>query len=415
MGVQNGFYFNPTANINWNDAGHFQQDFTDYPYDYGGLHWTGQSDGIDLFARETGLDNLDLILRFSDDGSNKLQVQNQTGGCVAEIGADGHISSAGEIYRIGQPVASIGTRTSVASTGITVSASSSEITFTGKSHNHSASDSGHTHTYSKTTSASFTGTSHNHSASDSGHTHTVDFGTKGVSVSKAADGVTDYYYIKTTGSASFNGNSHSHNITDKSHSHSYTKVTGGSFTGTKDLKTGSSGTGITASASAPTFTGTAHGHGIGDNGHAHSAHINNGTVQVTAPATGSTSYYYITSSGATSTFTGDSHSHGVTDNGHTHTYDKATSITSTGGNHSHTYQRTTVSYDKDSKTLIIKTTESATTGTSGNLSVAASSIGYTATATTSSKTGLSINGTTAGGSVSTTVYDPQMGVRNGDK
>lgn len=386
-----------------------------------------------------------------------------------DIGGD--VTAVGELYRASnQPVASTGTLTSSNTTGITVSASSSTPTFTGTSHSHTASDSGHTHTYAKatsasftgtahshtasdsghahtyskttsasfagaahshtvtdkghghtyakTTSASFTGTSHSHTASDSGHTHSVDYGTKGVSINQAASDATTYYYIKTYGSASFSGTAHSHSITDKSHHHSYTKTTGATFTGTKDLKTAGSGTGITATSSQPSFTGSAHNHGVTDNGHSHTAAVSSGNVQINAAASDSTNYYYLQSGGGSSSFTGTAHNHGITDNGHTHTYSKATSVSIGGvGDHSHTYsyRKTEPSYNASTETLTLTVTSpSGSTGSAGGHSHT-TSIGYDDATTTNSKTGIGINNATAGGTVSTTVYDPHFGIRNGNQ
>lgn len=55
----------------------------------GGLSWTGQSDGIDLYGEETGNDNLDLVLKFTDDNSNSLRIVNASGTTTAKITATG--------------------------------------------------------------------------------------------------------------------------------------------------------------------------------------------------------------------------------------------------------------------------------------------------------------------------------------
>ena len=77
----------------WADAGHFNQSGVSYPYKYGGLRWNGESDGVDLFAEETGSDNLDLIIQFKDDNSNKLQIRNSAGNKTLEITANGRINA----------------------------------------------------------------------------------------------------------------------------------------------------------------------------------------------------------------------------------------------------------------------------------------------------------------------------------
>jgi hypothetical protein len=60
-----------------------------FPVKRGGLYWTGESDWIKLFAEETGSDNLDLIIQFGDDNSNRLQIRNASGSETAYITATG--------------------------------------------------------------------------------------------------------------------------------------------------------------------------------------------------------------------------------------------------------------------------------------------------------------------------------------
>ena len=60
-----------------------------FPVKRGGLYWTGESDWVKLFAEETGLDNLDLIIQFGDDNSNRLQIRNASGSETAYITATG--------------------------------------------------------------------------------------------------------------------------------------------------------------------------------------------------------------------------------------------------------------------------------------------------------------------------------------
>lgn len=58
-----------------------------------GFRWYGQSDYIYLFAEETGADNLDLVLKFGDDGSNGLSVRNYSGDQTAYISAKGVVTA----------------------------------------------------------------------------------------------------------------------------------------------------------------------------------------------------------------------------------------------------------------------------------------------------------------------------------
>lgn len=83
-----------TAVITWPDSGNFNsnKDVT-FPVKRGGLSWIGQSDGIQLFAEETANDNLELILKFTDDNSNGLTIRNKDGTKTARISASGGISA----------------------------------------------------------------------------------------------------------------------------------------------------------------------------------------------------------------------------------------------------------------------------------------------------------------------------------
>ena len=60
-----------------------------FPVDRGGFNWSGQSDGIKLYAEETGNDNLELVLKFADDDSNGLSIRNSLGKQTARISASG--------------------------------------------------------------------------------------------------------------------------------------------------------------------------------------------------------------------------------------------------------------------------------------------------------------------------------------
>lgn len=80
-----------TAKISWPDSGNWNKknDGVTFPVKRGGLSWTGQSDGIDLYGEETGNDNLDLVLKFTDDNSNSLRIVNASGTTTAKITATG--------------------------------------------------------------------------------------------------------------------------------------------------------------------------------------------------------------------------------------------------------------------------------------------------------------------------------------
>jgi hypothetical protein len=65
-----------------------------FPVKRGGLYWTGESDWVKLFTEETGSDNLDLIIQFGDDNSNRLQIRNASGSETAYITATGVFGGA---------------------------------------------------------------------------------------------------------------------------------------------------------------------------------------------------------------------------------------------------------------------------------------------------------------------------------
>lgn len=86
-----GGTMNGTSMITWADSGNWgisNKDVT-FPVKRGGLKWNGQSDGVELFAEETGSDNLDLVIKFTDDNSNGLSIRNNTGTQTARISATG--------------------------------------------------------------------------------------------------------------------------------------------------------------------------------------------------------------------------------------------------------------------------------------------------------------------------------------
>lgn len=85
-----------TAFITWPDSGNWsnKNNGVTFPVSRGGLSWSGQSDGIQLYAVETGNDNLELYLRFSDDNSNGLSIRNKDNAQTARIAADGTITAS---------------------------------------------------------------------------------------------------------------------------------------------------------------------------------------------------------------------------------------------------------------------------------------------------------------------------------
>lgn len=59
----------------------------------GGLRWDGQSDWAEIYADESGSDNLDLVIQLGDDGSNGVIIRNASGNQVAKVDAAGNITS----------------------------------------------------------------------------------------------------------------------------------------------------------------------------------------------------------------------------------------------------------------------------------------------------------------------------------
>ncbi len=59
----------------------------------GGLYWTGQSDQVKLYAKETAGDNLDLVIQFGDDNSNGLSIRNNVNTQTSYISAGGVITT----------------------------------------------------------------------------------------------------------------------------------------------------------------------------------------------------------------------------------------------------------------------------------------------------------------------------------
>ena len=79
------------AYISWPDSGNWSNNNSGvtFPVDRGGFNWSGQSDGIKLYAEETSNDNLELVLKFADDDSNGLSIRNSLGKQTARISASG--------------------------------------------------------------------------------------------------------------------------------------------------------------------------------------------------------------------------------------------------------------------------------------------------------------------------------------
>lgn len=86
-----GGIMNGTAIIRWADSGTWGNTTT-FPVKRGGLSWTGQSDGIELFAEETGGDNLELIAKFTNDNSNGFTIRNASNNLVIRLAASGAIT-----------------------------------------------------------------------------------------------------------------------------------------------------------------------------------------------------------------------------------------------------------------------------------------------------------------------------------
>lgn len=80
-----------TAVISFQDSGNWNKSNAGvvFPVKRGGFEWYGQSDGVELYAEETGNDNLDLVLKFIDDNSNKLSIRNKEGSETASISSTG--------------------------------------------------------------------------------------------------------------------------------------------------------------------------------------------------------------------------------------------------------------------------------------------------------------------------------------
>lgn len=86
-----GGTMNGTAIIRWANSGTWGNTTT-FPVKRGGLSWTGQSDGIELFAEETGRDNLELIAKFTDDNSNGFTIRNASNNQVIRLATSGAIT-----------------------------------------------------------------------------------------------------------------------------------------------------------------------------------------------------------------------------------------------------------------------------------------------------------------------------------
>lgn len=88
--VADGIEMEHSSNIiQWPDSGNTGKTDVTYPYNQGGLKWSGQSDGVTIWARETEADNLDLCIKFTDDNSNGLVIYNKSNQEVARISATG--------------------------------------------------------------------------------------------------------------------------------------------------------------------------------------------------------------------------------------------------------------------------------------------------------------------------------------
>lgn len=104
-----------TAMISWPDSGNWNKSNANviFPVIRGGLSWDGQSDGIQLYAVETGHDNLELYLKFTDDNSNGLSIRNKANTQTARISATGEITASKFVGNLA------GTASAVPWTGVT--------------------------------------------------------------------------------------------------------------------------------------------------------------------------------------------------------------------------------------------------------------------------------------------------------
>jgi hypothetical protein len=91
-----GGSMNGAAMISWLDSGNWNKNNANvtFPVNRGGLSWSGQSDGIQLYAVETQNDNLELYLKFTDDNSNGLSIRNKDNTQTARISATGEITAS---------------------------------------------------------------------------------------------------------------------------------------------------------------------------------------------------------------------------------------------------------------------------------------------------------------------------------
>lgn len=130
-----------TAMITWPDSGNWSNSNKNvtFPVVRGGLSWSGQSDGIQLYAVETGNDNLELYLKFSDDNSNGLSIRNKDNAQTARISATGVITASSFVGNLS------GTASAAPWSGIT-----------GKPTSYPPSD--HTHAYLPLAGGTMTGT-----------------------------------------------------------------------------------------------------------------------------------------------------------------------------------------------------------------------------------------------------------------
>lgn len=122
-----GGTMNGTAFISWADTGNWNNNNSGvkFPVNRGGLQWSGQSDGVSLYAVETANDNLELYLRFTDDNSNGLSIINSTGSQTARITSSGAISGTsftGPLNGNAASATTISSMTPTLSTGIEKSA-----------------------------------------------------------------------------------------------------------------------------------------------------------------------------------------------------------------------------------------------------------------------------------------------------
>ena len=141
------------AYISWPDSGNWTNNNSGvtFPVDRGGFKWSGQSDGIQLYAEETSNDNLELVLKFADDDSNGLSIRNSLGKQTARISASGVFT--GSFSGNASTATKLATARTISLTGSVTGSG----TFDGSGNLSIATTTNHTHAYLPTAGGSMTG------------------------------------------------------------------------------------------------------------------------------------------------------------------------------------------------------------------------------------------------------------------